>query len=184
MADRIDYSGPFDPKLQVDDLSKETLIKIWKSAAQLFVGIATLYLEDLRKRHGDKVAFEINEEIWRKIIPLEVKFVTEAINSHENDVAAYFKFLQCYALAGGQMDAMDFDLKDKNDGIFTVRHCQAFSGEFDDKTIKHYCEMCHWGWQLQANTINPDMKMTCLKPPPEPPLTNKEDIICQWRYQL
>ncbi|MFA4835902.1 MAG: DUF6125 family protein [Dehalococcoidia bacterium] len=180
MEEQKDYSGQFDSGLRVDDFSKETLVKLWLSSSKLFTGIAGLYLSDLRARFGDKIGFELDEEVWRKTIPLEIKFVTEAINSCGHDVAAVFKFLQCYAAAGGQMD-MELDLKKENHGIFTVKKCQAYAKGRDPETTKHYCGMCQWGWELQAHIINPNLKVTCLKlPPPK----SKEEIACQWEYKL
>jgi hypothetical protein len=182
MDELKDYSGPYISNLKLEDFSKETLVKLWQGTSKLFMGIAGIYLSDLRAKDGDKIAYDMDSEVWRKMIPLELKFVTRAMNIQGNDVATVFKFLQCYACAGGQMD-MELDLKNKNHGILTVKRCRPLEYlERNNEIVagKHMCDMDLWGWQLQATIINPDIKVTCLKMPPR---KSGEEITCQWEYK-
>lgn len=181
MEELKDYSGQFDPGLRPENFSKEALVKLWLSASQLYTGMAWIYLSENRAKLGDKDAFELDREVWKKTIPLQIQLVNHAINNHGKDVAAVFKFLQCYAASGAQLE-MALELKNPNYGIYTVKKCPAYAEGHDPAVTQHYCSIdCEWGWQLQASCINPDIKVTCLK---QPPPANEKEIACQWEYKL
>ncbi len=183
MEDLKDYSDKYITDLRYEDFSKEALIRLWRSASKLYLGIEGLWLTRISERYGKETAFELDTEIFKKNIPLEIKWVKEAMNISGDDVETLFKFFQCYAAGGGLLD-IDLDLKNKNHGIYTVRRCTTldyYERHADDEGLKHCCDMDIWGYALQAHCINPNIKTTCLKLPPR---KSKDEIACQWEFRL
>jgi hypothetical protein len=186
MKEYDDLSGEFNTKMKIEDFSKEALIKLWKSASRSYAWLAGIYIADLRERHGEKMAFDINAEVWEKWLPDEVRLVREPMNIQGNDVEAYFKFLRSYGLIGGLMD-IDLELINKNHGIYTVKHCPViyqFEKRNDPEGARHMCLMDDnekGGYRTQAHQFNPKMKVKCLTPLPR---KSKDDVYCRWEFKI
>ncbi len=183
MEELKDYSGAFKPNLKYTDFSKEALIHLWKSASKLYQGMAGIWSTIARNKLGDETAFTWEPEAWKKLIPLEIKWVCQEMNIKGDDVETLFKWMQCYAAYGPTMD-FDLDLKNKKHGIFTVKKCPAleyFERHDDVKGQENACGMDVWGFQLQATCINPKIKCNVLRMPPR---KSKDEICCQMEYIL
>lgn len=185
MEELKDYSGDFRPDLKLQDFSKDALVRMWLAAAKLYVGIDGLWNTIIKERFGKQTARELGEELWRRATPLEVQRVAASLNIHGHDVAACFKAWQTDPGGAGILD-MEFDLKNKDHGIMTVRHCAALDyferHGFDDEEIKWACQVVDGeGFANYAHEFNPKIKVTPLFLPPR---KSTDKIACQFELRL
>ncbi len=184
MKELKDYSGEFNPNVRMADFSKETLVKAWGAAAKLFIGADGMWITLLREKFGDKKAFELATEFWKRNYQWEVRRTREAMNIWGTDVAAVLKTLQVDPGAGGVFPDLTCELKDKNYGLVTIGDCLAlryWERHGDSVLQEHSCKLDVWAFDLYAKQFHPKMQMNCLK---QPPRKNKDEIACQWEVKL
>ena len=179
-----DESGEFRPKLKMQDFSKDTLVRLWQAASRCYVGIDGIWTALMRERFGDKLAFELDTEVWRRNTPMELRRVREAANIQGDDVAAVFKAWQCGPASAGIMET-EYDLKNRNHGILTVRQCRSldyFERHGEEALQKFVCEVVDMQEiAVYAHIFNPKINVTALKLPPR---GSKEEIACQWEFKM
>ena len=184
MKELEEYSGKFDPYVKLHDFSKDALVKLLTAAGKLYMGLDGLWVAAMRKKFGDRTAFDYDKEIWQTGTLIELRRVTEALNIKGNDVAAVFKFLQVDPGFGVWFE-LEFDLKNENHGIMTVTRCNPllmFERNKDNDLQKVVCEEIEVPmFQVVAEYFNPDMKATALKLPPR---SSDSDIPCQWEFKV
>ena len=179
-----DYSGEFRPDLKLEDFSKEALIQLIRAAAKLYGGLNQFWYHAVEARLGQETANEIQADVWMKrgASEWEVKNVRNAMNITGDDVASYFKFFQCTPVNATMID-MQFELKDRNHGILTVKQCApllVFERNRETVVQQQMCEVVErHGFQIGATLFNPRMKTIPIKLPPR---KNKRDIACQWEF--
>ncbi len=182
--DLADYSGDFNPNLKLEDFSKEALIKLLVAAGKLYVGVDPLWVSTMRERYGDRVAFDLDKEIWQAGTTIDVHRTAKALNIIGNDVEAVFKYFQISPGFGILFD-LDWDLKDSNHGIMTVTRCSGvtyWEKNQDHALQKFTCEEIEIPmFQRIAEYFNPKMKATALKLPPR---NGENDIACQWEFKI
>ena len=179
-----DYSGEYKPDLKLTDFTQEALVRLIVAAGKLYLGADGMWTTVIRKRYGEEVALSCSKEVWETNWKHEVVRPCEAMNIKGNDVATAFKHLQIDPGFAVMFDC-EFDLINKNHGIFTVTRCNGLD----------YCERHNNTWlqklmceeldeplfQRSAAYFNPDIKVTALKLPPR---KSKSDIACRWEYKL
>lgn len=184
MKELADYSGDFDPQLKLQDFSKDALIKLLITAGRLYTGVDPLWVAAMRKRFGDRVAFDYDKEIWQAGTLNEVRRVTRALDITGSDVAAVFKYFQ-FSPGFGVLFDIDWDLRDRNYGIMTVTHCSGvlwWERNGDNALQKFTCEEIEKPmFQRIAEYFNPKMKATALKLPPR---ERENDIACRWEFKI
>jgi hypothetical protein len=184
MKDLLDYSGEFNPQLKLQDFSKDALIRLLVAASKLYTGIDPLWVAAMRKKFGDRVAFDYDKEIWQTGTLNEVRRVAKALNITGNDVAALFKYFQ-FSPGFGVLFDIDWDLKDRNHGIMTVTRCNGviwWERTEDHALQKFTCEEIEIPmFQRVAAYFNPRMKATALKLPPR---KSEDDIACRWEFKV
>ena len=182
--DLADYSGEFDPNLTLQDFSKEALIKLLIAAGRLYTGMDPLWVSAMRQKYGDRVAFDLDKEIWQTGTLADIHRTNKALNITGNDVAAVFKFLQ-FSPGFGVLFDIEWDLKNKNHGIMTVTRCSGvtwWERNGDDTLQKFTCEEIEIPmFQRIAEYFNPNMKATALKLPPR---NGSDDIACHWEFRI
>jgi len=184
LAKLQDYSGEYKPDLKLTDFTQEALAKLLDAAGKLYLGADGMWTTVIRKRYGEEVALSCSKEVWETNWKHEVVRPCEAMNIKGNDVATAFKHLQIDPGFAVMFDC-EFDLKNKNHGIYTVTRCNTLD----------YCERHNNTWlqklaceeldeplfKRHAAYFNPDIKVTALKLPPR---KSKSDIACRWEYKL
>ena len=121
MAERMDYSGDFDPTVSYDNFSKETLLKLLAFYGKYLLRIDGFwYLSDMEKCGNDN-AFDCDLKVWEKLQPWEVKVLSKLMDIRGDNVAAVMKYFQ----VSPWIWAMDYDidLKSPNYGIITMTQC-------------------------------------------------------------
>jgi len=184
MKELADYSGQFDPQLKLENFSKDALIRLLITASKLYTGVDPLWVAAMRKRFGDRVAFDYDKEIWQAGTLSEVHRVTKALNIKGNDVAALFKYFQ-FSPGFGVLFDIDWDLKNSSYGIMTVTRCSGvvwWERTKDYALQKFTCEEVEVPmFQRIAEYFNPSMKATPLKLPPR---KGEDDIACRWEFKI
>jgi hypothetical protein len=185
MEELKDYSEEFRPDLKLQDFSKDALVRMWGAAAKLYIGIDGLWYTLIKERFGEQTAMELEQEIWRRATPPEAKRAAEALNIQGNDVATCFKTWQVDPGGAGILD-LEFDLKNKNHGILTVKHCASLDyferHGYSNEAIKWMCEIIDGkGFEDYAHVFNPKIEVAPLFLPPR---KSRDKIACQWELKL
>ena len=183
MKELKDYSGPFKRDVKFEDFSKETLAKLLMAYCKEILTIDTYWHEQMQKRVSEEASRECLIENWCRIGRHEMKWTMDALNIRGNDVEAYAKANQFVpSFAQGIYD-YDWDLKDRNHAVLTVRHCPAFSGlKQDPEKLNWVCQDLEGAAiKAYADAINTDIHVRPLKVgiKGEP-----DEIACQWELKI
>ena len=185
--DMRDYSETLRPDLHMTDFSKEALVRIWEAAGKMYTSLAGNYQRVLRERLGERLALELDAEVWRRQTPVEVRMCRRAMSITGDDVASLFKHLQVDPAAGGIWPEFDVHLESNKHGILTVKRCIALDhyerhGEAELARLKHTCEVLDGeGFRDTALLFHPHMIARPLKLPPR---SNRNEIACQWEFKV
>ena len=184
MRDLKDYSGPFIPDLKRSDFSKEALVRAWEATSRCFVLIDGLWYTLVKERFNDeKLAGELDREIWKKMTWEEIGRIQDALNIHGNDVDALFKVYQTIQDSVGVLE-MKFELKNKNHGIYTITNCRALKHfeKYGNKELQETaCGTDVWAFADTARHFNPKIKCTNLKLPPR---KDPSEPACIWEFKI
>lgn len=181
-----DYSGKFRPDLRLQDFSNDTLVRAWETTSRLYILLDGCWVGLVKERFGEQAALEGESEIWRRVAPVDLRWMAEVFNIHGDDVATVFKALQIAPLVG-VIYPTQFELSNRNHGVFTIPKCRTleyFERHNQTEMIKLICEkdgVDHREYQKVAHTYNPKIKCTPLKLPPR---KSKDEIACQWEFKL
>jgi len=175
MKDLSDYSGPFDPNLRYEDLSKETLSKLVEEFAMALQILEGNWQRILRERFGDAETIEMGITQWTRSTPRYHRRISNLLNIQGNNVETIFKALQFDpAFSPGFFD-IEWQLEDANCGFFTVKNC----GKGYEVRICHELEPP--AFAATVHYYNPGAKITPLKLPPR---KSPDDIACKWKITI
>jgi len=168
-----DYSGELLFGLNTDQtakkFSKQVLARIIEAGGLLYTGIDGMYTEACNLRWDIEAALNLDAELWRRYAHADVRRVMEALNIRGNDVETLFKCYQCMPGIIAKMPEVEYELKDKNHGILTVRHCRSlnYCVRHGMSSLQvHLCETLDVeGFETTAHHVNPEIKVTQLKSP-------------------
>ena len=186
MAELEDYSGQFRPDAELQDFSKDAILRLWRSSSLTYMMLGGLWFDVVKDKVGKDKALEWEREVWLKRGGCEndIRVSMDALNITGDDVATLLKAFQFAPGEAGWID-IECELKDNNHGTLTATRCPALeilelSG--DEERRKHACEdICVPGMQLTAEYINPKMKCRALKLPPR---KGKDEIACRWEFKI
>jgi hypothetical protein len=187
MKELTDYSGDFIPDIKLQDFSKDALLRLLAAACRDYIGIDNIWLNTIRKRFGEEVAFDCSREVWETGWLREVQRSCRAMNISGNDIATLLKYFQTDVGFGVMFD-ITCELPRPNLGYVTVNRCWVLdkmerldSGEMR-KAIKLACEELDTPlFQKVASYFNPRIKMSPLKLPPR---QRSDEIACRWEIKL
>jgi len=193
MAELADYNGPFNPRIQASDFTKDTVIEFLLEKCRLFVLMEGYYQGIIREKMGDQTACDWACEIYKvdRLPGAIMKGVRRVFNIQGDDVESFMKAMQCAESNGLQWNPTsphlfewDIDLKNKNHSVFTVKRCPALihlekEGKGYERLVCGQLEVM--AFQTYASAFNPKIKVKPLKIPPR---EDKADIACQWEYHL
>ena len=121
-----DYSGPVRPVCRLEDLGKDTLVKLANEYARAYQQMDGHWYDAVAKRYGEQIAREIDLEVWMRNIPSTARRTLEALGHKENDMAGILKVNQFHPAAGGCPYHYDYEveLKSPKVGIVKVARCR------------------------------------------------------------
>lgn len=178
MKDLKDYSGPFSPDVQLEDFSKDALVKLVAAGGRIWGEAVLLGREICKEKHGDEEAAYFYKELMHRLSAKRVNFIKEAMNIKGDDVETFFKFMQLEP-AVKAYHVMEYELKNKDDGIFTCVTCKGLEEIEDKGDVELIKQMCGNEPSTSYKSINPKMESIPIKMPPR---KSKDEIACIRRY--
>jgi hypothetical protein len=91
-----DYSGPFDPGFQLEDLSHRALLAVCQEAAVQTHLLVRAYLHCIVLRHGDDAAAELGRRQWTGSAALGAHRLRKALAIAGDDIDAIAKVFQLH----------------------------------------------------------------------------------------
>jgi len=91
-----DYSGPFDPGFQLEDLGHRALLIVNQEAAVQTHLLARAYMLCIAQRHGDSAASELGERQWTGSAALAARRIRLALGIEGDGIDAIAKVFQLH----------------------------------------------------------------------------------------
>ena len=125
MADRKDYSGPFDPDFRYEDLSKEALVRLVREYALIVHLLDRSMCAAIGIRFGPDMVNELAIEEWRGASPIYGERLREIMGVEGDGVEAIFKVLQLDPGFPHHYMDVHYEVVDDHLGYFELRSCGA-----------------------------------------------------------
>jgi len=182
MKSMIDYSGQFQPDLQAEDFSPETLVGLLGLYRRLYIALDGFWYLTVKQRSGNDEALASDIETWEKHCKYEMSNITRQLNIQGNDVAALVKALQ---LTPWFMNTgYRFDLEGPNQALLSVTSCPTLAALQEEGEGREH-QICNVvdkkAFEYYASFFNPDIEVRKLVSPSR---SGQNDICCQWEFVL
>ncbi len=165
----------------LEDLPKETLLKVIDAYAKAWQAMDGAYFLALEKKYGIDVAIEMDKEAWRIFSPIEAKRIMREFGLSENGgLETLEKALgfRVYAALNKQSTLR----KEGNTLIFTMEACRVQVARNRKGLPDFPCKQVGViEYEEFAKTIDPRIKTKCNYCPPD---DHPEDAYCQWKFTL
>ena len=183
-----EYSAQFQANGRYEDLSKEALLNLmtgpwYKEQMQVESEWHQLVVEKM----GFEVARQMNPLTWVRIAPKAIRWLRQATGVTGDDVVSFARLLN-YDL-GFPHPLFDYhwEFKGPNLGILTINRCRGYEAHLKASEKLGY-DLVHWlcheydpqAYGAYATAVNPKMKTTPLKLPPQRP----GEPACQWEFKI
>jgi len=187
-----DYSGPVRPVCRLEDLDKETLVKLANEYARAYQQMDNHWYDAIAKRYGAQTAREIDFEVWMRNIPPTARRTLEVLGHKENDMAGILKVNQFHPAAGGCPYHYDYEveLKSPKVGLVKVARCRPMRFLREKGDMEFLRTMCRkWDVEMfgqSAKAIVPNVKWRPLVIPPyDAPYEKQEPgYDCIWEFRI
>ena len=177
-----DYSGTFNPKIRIEDFSKDTLGKLAKLYSKLLIGVDGFWYLAVKENLSDEMATACDLWAWDKYIRYEISHLTRLLNIKGTKVVSLLKAFQFSAWL--QNCQYKVEAKDDNFAVLTIAFCPTLSAleREGEGREKKFCESVEPSmFKMYANYFNPDIEVRPLKLPPR---KSKKEICCQWEFRM
>ena len=182
MGNLVDYSGKFIPELKVTDFTSDTVGKLLKLYARLYLAMDESWFSAVEQLLGNEVALACDIEAWERLIPYQIAAIKRKLKIKGNDVAALAKATQVFPWF--QLIGSRIELQNEKLATLTVTYCPILNA-FERKGNGREKQICHIVepriFKGFASAINPDIEVQCIKIPPR---KSKEEICCKWEFWL
>jgi len=183
-----EYSRQFEADGQYEDLSKEALLNLmmgpwYKEQMQVeseWHGLVT-------EKFGFDIAKQMNPLTWVRIAPKAIRWLREATGITGNDVVSFARLVNYDLGFPRPLFDRHWEFKGPNHGILTVDRCRGMEAHQKESAKRGY-DLVRWLCQeydpqafgAYAAAVNPKMKITPLKLPPQRP----GEPACQWEFKI
>ncbi|MCX6660149.1 MAG: DUF6125 family protein [Candidatus Bathyarchaeota archaeon] len=168
MAEINDYSGPFNPNLSFEDLSKEFLLKVIKSWQYSWLQLEGGWMDEVEKRFGLHVATGCDLEMWLRCADLcNTRYVKIAKIPMKNAVDCLKALQLPLDNTMGAVYPTKSEVKNENHAIVTVTRCPSVEW-WEKNAPERIVSMCHIVEPPLINRykVNLDVELFALKLPP------------------
>lgn len=182
MAELKEHSTQFDSDLRIEDLPKDTLVKLLRLYAQLYWKLDGFWYLSAKERVNNEEALTCDIWVWERQTKQEISGLTKLLKIDGNDVMSMMKTLQ--VSPWGFSHKFEVEFKNRNDAVLTFTYCPALEalekeGEGREQTI---CRVVDPVVKRRfAGLFNPAIEVVPLKLPPR---ESREGVCCQWRFRL
>ena len=177
-----DYSGPFNPGLTFNDLSRDfllRLIRVWQFA---WIELEGAWEEEVEKRYGVHVAMGCDLQMWLQCADLcNTKYVKIARIPMKNTVDCLKALQLPLDNTMGAVYPTKQEIIDENHAVVTVTRCPSL--EFYEKSAPHrIVPMCQIVEPplIDRYKVSREVKLLATRLPPR---KGPDDIACQWDYR-
>jgi len=189
MAELNDYSGAYDPDIQFEAFSKETLISLLQAYQVNFVGYMGMWNTCNRQHMSVEEAWDRDAAVYEKSVSkFELPLVCQAMGITGDDVASMLKYFQmCPDGARKGFYEFNTELIDNDHAILTFTRCPSLSYfERKNSDVDVRCLCGPGGCEERAFTeicryFNPKMTCKALKLPPR---RGQDEICCKWEFKV
>lgn len=172
MSPHADYSGPFDPKLGLADLSRQALAHLGREYLLNGHMQDRVGLPLVARRFGGDAYVGVSIEEWMGASPVYSKRMQRALGFEGDTVETVFKNLQLEIGAPQQFMDFQFRLDRPGYGEFWLAHCGALMDvePFGEERVKLMChDIEDPTFDATAAATHPCMKMRPIHRPPRVP---------------
>ncbi len=172
-----DYSGPFKPDFELEDLSHPALVRQCKEFMLDVHLLIRACMISISQRWGDKVMKDIAKEQWLGIAPVYVDRIRKTLNMQGDDMGEILKMLQVDPAF--PHDYVDFGCKLVNEkhGYFWINDCAAVATGEPGAWLTLISDAEAPGFEAVAEAVNP--KARCRPTDPDKfALNGIEPVYC------
>ena len=177
-----DYSGEFDPDISFEKFSKDTLVGLLKTYTKIYLAIDGFWYLSIKNRINDDEALACDMWVWERAVKYELDRLTKILKIQGNDVITFVKALQVSPWFWVYKHKLE--VKSKNHAILTITDCPTLTAlekegaGREEKICKIIEPMV---FKKYAEYFNPNIEVQYLKLPPR---KSKDEICCQWDFNL
>lgn len=188
-----DLSGPWNPNLTFNDMSKDFLMKLMNIWQHAWITLSGMWYDQVREKWGFDAANECELAAWenmgKKVNPRYAKLGNVKLDA-DGYPATLMECMKCLQLP------LDNIMKGKNaglfDGVFEVinenrihvvyNRCISLEG-LERNWPERVPPLCHVleKRMIEVYALNPRF---CADPVKLPPRKDKNDIACEWYFYL
>jgi hypothetical protein len=182
MTTSVDYSGEFDPEFSLDNLSRDTLLKLLQAYTEYMLRIDGHWYLTVMAKWGNEEAFDCDVKVWEKAQMYELRSMSSLLNIRGDDVATVMKAIQASPWMG--IYEYTIDLKNKDHAVATYFKCPTLLALEKEGTGREQLicrQMEPKLMRMIAHFFNPKITVIALKIPPR---TDYSDCCCQWEFKL
>lgn len=191
MKELQDYSGPFNPNLKLEDLSKDFLIRMIRQYGAAYMRLDDLWWRKVEGIVGPKEVIEHSVDVWTKQPTRTNPKYAKAANIEVKTITDCMKVWQlCLDGFLPGVYQPTFEVKDPNHVIMTMNTCLTINyyqkeGMSDRiKTICGHRGVEHRTMEPYIQCFLPNAQVKQLSGPPGSGMPVKEGMACQWEYTL
>ncbi len=178
-----DLSGPYNPELTFDMLSKEFILKLMQVWQYAWLHMSESWYREVKKRFGTEAADDCELGAWRNVGERVNPRYAKVGNVKLNTVVDSLKCLQLPLdnTTGGLYPAIP-EIINENHVIWTIPKCRSLEF-FEAKEPERIQQVCYKNEKviIERYLINRKIKVTPLKLPPR---NSPEDIACKWEFMM
>ena len=182
MTQLNDYSGEFLPNLQLSDFSPSTLAELSALYCKLYLALDGFWYLTVKERISNEEALACDIQAWERVCKYEMAKITKQLNIQGNNVVALMKAIQVTPWI--RQTQFKIEVRSDNNAILVVTHCPTLIAlEKEGKGREN--EICNQVdlklFKYYTSFFNPDIEVKSLKLPPR---KSKDEICCQWEFNL
>ena len=131
--------------LQLESLSKETLIKLIRMYAKGWITVDGLWFRGVEEEFGLDAAVKLDRQMWERNIPIEVRRIKETLNITGEGPAALLKVADAMSWMNCGRFSYEYEEITPTGIVFyyTVKIGVHFSAEFIAERSPHKAESTH-----------------------------------------
>ena len=150
-----DYSGPFKPDYQLEDLSHAALVRLCKEFSLDVHLLIRACMVSIASRWGEAVMKDIAREEWLAAAPVYVERIRRCLHMQGSDMGAILKMLQVDpAFPHGYVD-FGCRLVDEKRGYFWINQCAAVSRGEPGAWLTLLSNVQSPGFEAVLEAVNP-----------------------------
>ncbi len=169
----LDYSGPFDPGFQLEDLSHSALVTVSQEFAVQSHLLARAFMLCTAQRKGDAVASELGAAQWTGIAALTAERIRAPLGVEGDDIEAVAKILQMHPCFHPR-SYVDFrvELTGPSRARIAIRDCPALEESDAYSWVAGLGAEAHPALDAIVGTVNPRARCQ--------PVSNPKDARLAW----